>query len=258
MTKSGIEVDKLAKNMKSLQILNGSTLKWVAIITMLIDHIGAAILEFIPTLENAATWNIQKVNQWDNAFRSIGRTAFPIFAFLLVEGFCHTSSRLKYVRNLVILAIISEIPFDLAFFGYNYAGHQNIFFTLAIGILTLWLMEWVENDIMTFVPSFRFIMRIVCLFVGCFLAEVMNTDYGAIGILLIGILYLLRERRFFAAGVGALEFAYSKWAFPAFILMLFYNGKRGHQLKYFFYLFYPAHLIILYFIRSVFLMGKLW
>ena len=102
--------------------LDSFQLKWIAIITMLIDHVGAI---FFPG---------------NLVFRYVGRIAFPIFCFQLVEGFFHTRNIEKYMLRLGIFAIISEIPYDLAFRG-NILDfeHQNVFFTLFLGILMLYL-----------------------------------------------------------------------------------------------------------------------
>lgn len=129
----------------------GSTLKLMAIITMLIDHTAATILEktlVVRGLYNLDYSNYQAVQDFmtDNwllyygysAMRMIGRFAFPIFCFLLVEGFIHTSNKRKYAIRLALFALISEIPFDLALFGKMfYFEHQNVFFTLFIGFLVL-------------------------------------------------------------------------------------------------------------------------
>ncbi|SHK60157.1 TraX protein [Anaerocolumna jejuensis DSM 15929] len=126
----------------------GSTLKLIAIFVMLIDHIAATILDRtlitrgfynmgMGTEGNAAASNL--LNMIDGIMRMIGRLGFPLFCFLLVEGFVHTSNKRKYAIRLGIFALISEIPFDLAFSGkvFNF-GYQNVFFTLLIGFLVMW------------------------------------------------------------------------------------------------------------------------
>ena len=115
--------------------LDSDALKLIAMVTMLIDHIGAAIL--LP----AHFTGINISNTWVDVYdlsRKIGRTAFPIFVFLLVEGFFHTHSRKKYFGRLLLFALLSEIPFDLAFYGVLfYESSQNVFLTLAIFILLI-------------------------------------------------------------------------------------------------------------------------
>ena len=100
--------------------ITSDCLKWIAVITMVIDHIGAAILEKTYFFLSA---DIQKA---DFLFRKIGRLSFPIFCFLLVEGFYHTRSRKKYLVNILLFAVISEIPFEAAFFDRLVWGFRNI------------------------------------------------------------------------------------------------------------------------------------
>ena len=109
------------------QGISGYWLKVIAVVSMLIDHTSAVILEQIPGLENPAF-----------LMRIIGRLAFPIYCFLLVEGFMHTRDREKYALRLGCFAAVSEIPFDLAFNGKVLeVGYQNVFFTLLLGLLTM-------------------------------------------------------------------------------------------------------------------------
>lgn len=131
--------------------ISGSTLKLVAIFTMLIDHTAATILDstLIKGGMYSLNYNDSKAVQdfndkygtmltIDHIMRYIGRLAFPIFCFLLVEGMIHTHSRLNYTIRLAIFAIISEIPFDLAFTHQPfYWDYQNVYFTLLIGLLVL-------------------------------------------------------------------------------------------------------------------------
>lgn len=210
--------------------LNGFTLKWIAIITMLIDHIGAVLYPELP------------------GFRIIGRLAFPIFVFLIVEGFYHTSNLRRYELRLLLFALISEVPFDLAFYGkIFYWQHQNVFFTLLIGMV---LMEILSKE------RERPAVRTLSCLAAMFLAVLLHTDYNAGGIIFILIFYIFREYRvwkiiaFSAAnllcyGVGSLQAA----AVFAMVPVALYNGKKGASMKYFFYVFYPVHLLILYLIK---------
>lgn len=204
-------------------------LKWIAIITMLIDHIGAVLFPY------------------ELGYRIIGRIAFPIFCFLIVEGFSHTRDVRRYMVRLGIFALISELPYDLAFHGEMvYAEGQNVFFTLLLGVLMMYMMS-----LCSAVPLKA--MAAVSIAV---LAEVLNTDYSARGILLILIYYIFREKRAISLPAGALwNFSYG-WGMVqccgvlATPFLAFYNGKRGPKIKYFFYVFYPAHLLVLYFLKT--------
>lgn len=117
----------------------GSTLKLIAITVMLIDHIAAVVLDnYILSRINSGHYDYQNVYRVDMTMRLIGRLGFPIFCFLLVEGFTHTHNKWKYARNLAIFALISEIPFNLAIEAKLFASnYQNVFFTLLFGLLAL-------------------------------------------------------------------------------------------------------------------------
>lgn len=239
--------------------ISGSTLKLIAIITMLIDHIAAVILQRVLLSGSRGggmgmTPAIAWLGDYDTVYliysnmRNIGRIAFPIFCFLLVEGFLHTGNKLKYALRLLMFAIISEVPFDLAVTGspYNLA-YQNVFFTLLLGLLTMIACEAVtKSGLHTVVKTLLFAGSFFC---GMFAASILNTDYAARGVLCIMVLYVFREKRIWQIAAGCLSFFW--WELPAVIAFLpigLYNGKRGWNIKYFFYAFYPLHLLLLYLI----------
>ncbi len=245
---------------KKLKGISASTLKIIALTTMLIDHIGAVLLErgLLPIITSAVltgnsfdyiltdyeTWN--RINFF---LRLIGRIAFPIYCFLLVEGFLHTRNVKKYAIRLGLFALISEVPFDLAFYGEFFnLGMQNVFFTLLIGLCTLWCLKSLENLPSVQIP-FRTFYILVTL-IGMILAEFLQTDYSAFGVLLIVLLYLFRNNRKQQSIVGAISTLWEYTAPLAFLCTYFYNGEKGKQLpKAFFYSFYPIHLIFLFIIR---------
>lgn len=213
--------------MKKLRYgINGFTLKWIAIITMLIDHIGAILYPQYLVL------------------RMIGRIAFPIFCFLLVEGALHTHNIHRYEGRLLLFALISELPFDYAFYGGVNIEHQNVFFTLFFGLLMLEVLKSERNVLYSVLATIGAIL----------LAEMMATDYGAGGILIILCFYLLRNRQVEKqVAFVAMNSLYYGWGVQTYaglaaIPMLLYQGEQGPKMKYFFYLFYPAHLLILYLI----------
>lgn len=99
-------------------MIDRSVLKWIAVLTMVIDHVGAILFP-------DQIW-----------MRVIGRVAFPIYAYCLAEGFRYTSDYRRYLGRLALFAILSEIPFDLAFYGVPFSfAHQNVFFTLTLGLI---------------------------------------------------------------------------------------------------------------------------
>lgn len=238
--------------------LSGSALKWLAITTMLIDHIGAVVLtrilvyyHYAPDLSiyddsYSILYNIMVVT------RTIGRLAFPIFCFLLVEGFQKTGNKYKYMLRMALFTVLAEIPFDLALSGKMfYWGYQNVMLTLLIGMLTMWGCSLMEE---------QFAQRKLLLIAGCALctglgmlsAHFLQTDYAAKGILCIMVLYFFRHNRLWQSLTGALSLIWEAEAMISFLFIYQYNGQRGRQMKYLFYFFYPLHLLILYFICYVF------
>lgn len=225
--------------------LSGSTLKCIAIVTMLIDHIGAVVLErlLVAGVESNLLYPAYVTT------RTIGRIAFPIFCFLLVEGFEHTGNRKRYALRLLAFAVISEVPFDLAFRGKLIeTGYQNVFFTLFIGLVTMLAFHAIEEKT-EWNPLWRGALLALVMFAGMGLAYWMKTDYDAKGVMCIMALYVFRSMRGPQILAGCLAFGW--WELPAlvaFIPIAFYNGKRGWNLKYAFYGFYPLHLLLLYLI----------
>lgn len=234
--------------------LSGSTLKMIAIITMFIDHIGAVIVERMLLTGNTGTLTYEQAYKLDTILRSIGRLGFPLFCFLLVEGFIHTKHVGKYALRLLLFSIISEIPFNLAFSGLVwYSGYQNVFFTLLIGLLTMWGCQLIEEKL-SLNAGLQMLLKIPVILVGYYIAEFLRTDYAGLGVICIMVLYLFRQNRIIQAIAGAVAFMWEIPAPLAFVPVAFYNGKRGWKMKYFFYIFYPAHLIVLYLIAYFFVL----
>ncbi len=176
--------------------------------------------------------------------RFTGRLAFPIFCFLLVEGFVHTRDVKKYVRRLFLFALISEVPFDLAFFRTPFdPSAQNVYWTLALGVLAMAGLKHFEKENGS--ASWK---GLLCA-AGCTLAALLAcTDYNGIGVLIICALYLTRGDRKRQCIVGAVLFAWELTAPLAFVLVWFYNGQRGRctpAMQKVFYWFYPVHLSVL-------------
>lgn len=223
-----------------MQRFDGRTLKLIAVVSMFIDHMGAALFPEI------------------TFFRIIGRLAFPIYCFLLVEGARYTHNLKQYTMRMVVFALISEIPFDLAFYHSPVAvGHQNVFFTLAIGLGMIWFLEHPLNDMD--IPDS--INKLLILAVAGIAAELLQTDYGFSGIAIIFIFYILRNNFILKSVIVALICVSMGWleafAILAFIPIALYNGQRGHQTKvmqYGFYAFYPVHLFVLYVIYRIMLL----
>ena len=218
--------------------ISGSTLKLIAIVSMLIDHTAATVIRAL-LISASPDWQ-PGLRTLYSVSRDIGRLAFPIFCFLLVEGFLHTRNPKKYAGRLFLFALISEIPFDLALqSGWFDPGKQSVYFTLLIGLLVLMGLSYFREK-----PW----MQLPVMAAGLLVSWIIDSDYNYKGVFLIIILYLLRQTRLYQCIGGA---AAVTWELPAplgFIPVYFYNGRRGLSMKYFFYWFYPVHLLILYLI----------
>lgn len=239
------------------EIWTGNFLKLIAMIAMLADHFAVAVLEqgvlaacggdALLTQEFFASQVGQKVWIADRILRGTGRIAFPIFCFLLTEGFYHSRDRRMYAARLGLFALAAEPLFDLAVFGsWFHLDYQNTMFTLFTALLVLMGMERFRRA-----PG----LQIVCMVAGCGVTWLLRMDYEIIGILLPVIFYWFRsEPQFMAIGGGVLSAAESARYFGssvlAYIPIMLYNGKRGKwRLKYAFYIFYPVQFFILYLIR---------
>ncbi len=241
--------------------ISGSTLKIIAVIIMLIDHVATVILYRMMVargyqdIMNSA--DVSVMTEWaaENrvlfytqfAMKLIGRIALPIFCFLLVEGFRKTRDIRKYMLRIAAFALISEIPFDLAVSGKVLEfGNQNVYFTLFFGLVFMYACEYFQSK------KSSGVWMAVSLFVTMLLAQLLQTDYGAVGVLVIALMYIYRSSRMksltLSCAVLSVMSISEMTAFLAVIPASLYNGKRGLKLKYFFYVFYPAHLLILYLI----------
>ena len=237
--------------------MSGAVLKSIAVITMLIDHIGAAFFYvFTSSYDGSAAFAGADMIQ--QVLRIIGRTAFPLFCFLLVEGFLHTRSRIKYLLRLGVFAFLSEVPFDLAFYDVLWdTTMQNVFFTLFFGVLAMASLHWGEN---WHAAEPKKIWRRLVGLLGAVLcvgaAYLLRTDYAGGGVLLILVMYVLRNERVWVSLAGYATMCLvmmESWCFPAFFLIPKYNGEKGKSVKYFFYVFYPVHLLLLAGIRILYL-----
>lgn len=244
--------------------ISGSTVKIIAIAVMLIDHIGAVIVERM-LLNAGALYQTQEQLQQGIAYRQdeaviatlllvdlilrmIGRLGFPIFCFLLIEGFMHTKNVWNYALRLGVFALISEVPFDLAFSGsFFYMDYQNVFFTLFIGLTVMIAYDRIQRRENW--PGWqKKILGVIAILLGMGAAALLKTDYAAIGVLCVMIMFLFRKNRLYQVIAGCIAFCWEITAPLAFVPIAMYNGKRGLNMKYVFYAFYPVHLLLLYII----------
>lgn len=205
--------------------LSGSALKVIALVSMLTDHSAYYLLEHETTLYEA--------------MRSFGRIAFPVFAFLIAEGFSHTRNRLRYFLTLLGFAVASEVPW-LLLNGAD--GTHNVMFTLALGVGALAIFEkYHQRKFVCFC-----MIALIAIFATC-----LGTDYEWRGISLIVICYMMREHRpLLLLFMLPLMIYYGiVGAIMAAIVLSLYDGTRGFiqgsTAKYGFYAFYPVHLFLL-------------
>lgn len=234
--------------------LTSDILKLLACLFMFIDHLGYGLLRFY--IQNnqyiflpSTIDNLKKLYE---IMRGVGRLAFPIFCFLLVEGFIHTKSVLKYALRLLILAIVSELIFDLTFFKSTaYLDHQNVMVTLLLGLLTIWAIDY-SLKIPGLSDFLKFILVISIGASAMEIASLIKCDYNYHGILSIILLYITRTAPPVNLLVGAASFSWEKYAPSSFLLMYFYDESKKPSKKYrlFFYLFYPVHLLLIFLIAK--------
>jgi len=238
-----------------------SMLKIIACVLMLIDHMGAALFPEAIML------------------RMIGRLSFPIFAYLIAIGYSKTNSFSKYLYRLLIFAAVSQIPFSLAFsegisihslydflkfFVGNPIPHLNVFFTLAVGLIAIrvWDKGEASNN------------KIIAVSILGIAAQFFSTDYGIYGVAMILAFYIFKDSKikivisqtivfilFYASQILLMSLNYPSvsirliWfnqalSLISLIFIFTFNGRKGKDLKYFFYAFYPVHLLVIGLIKN--------
>ena len=165
--------------------MSSFVLKIIAIITMFCDHLGDAIYKKI------------------SPFNYIGRIAFPIFAFQISEGFLHTKNLKKYFIRLMVFAFISQIPYILFLSLYSNDIRLNVFFTLTLGLIAIWLHSYILKDISSKLDvkiknSFtKLLLKLIVEFVPIIaigiIGEISKVDYGWWGILLVFMFYYFKR-----------------------------------------------------------------
>lgn len=317
----------------------GSTIKIIAVAAMLIDHVAAGLLTRVLIRRGVlglrymgervrSAWMAENglLLYGMEAMRAIGRLGFPIFCFLLVEGFQKTRNRRKYALRLGLFALVSEVPFDLAFNGKVLELHyQNVYFTLLIGLLfmavcacfadarlpgpargavaaagtlvlsacvalNLWGAVWkrllAQGMKVSSLTVFYGLLLCGILVMACAwpvcrrrfgdgvwriygdlaalalamcLADFLRTDYSGMGVLTIAVMYFFRRNRMASVFAGcAVLTAMSLGELSAFFTLIpiaRYNGARGLKMKYFFYAFYPVHLLLIWLVALAMGMG---
>ena len=204
--------------------LSGSALKIIALVSMTMDHIAYYLME-----HGSLMYDLM---------RTVGRMAFPIFAFLLVEGYGHTRSTRKYALSLLAFALISEIPWWLL----NHDNTHNVFFTLLLGLIAIEGMSKIDNK-----PLLWCVLMITI----CAIATFLHVDYEYSGILLICAFHIFQPDKVMKCLLATL-FMYQYGVIGLWLglaVILCYNGQRGfikgQYAKYLCYAYYPLHYIAL-------------
>lgn len=246
--------------MKQIIQITAAELKTAAYLLMILNHVMYALFPKIP---GAPAW-VSEIHWF------ITRPSFVLFAFLLSEGMVYSRNRHKYLARLGLLALLSEIPFDLALHGGIWVtGSQNVFFTLFLAAFAITAAEELENE-----ESMR---AGICL-AACAAAVLLRSDYDALGVALVLVFYYYRHQRgkclflaacllFFGMGAKALwDLRSYGWLWDrawyygamelhgalAFPLILLYHGEKGRQLpKSIYYAIYPVHLLLIALIKAV-------
>lgn len=233
-----------------IRVFSGAQLKYIAFLSMLIDHVNKALMYPLLT-ENGFLRYVSDV------FDILGRVAFPLFMFFLVEGFFKTGNRVKYLLNLIIFGIISEIPFDLFQSAVLFQPNSNnVMFTLALALVMIWVIDELKVPKSYIIPPVLwFPVSIIIVITVCLLSMIWGLDYEYHGILIAYFFYIFRNNPILSIIGGYLSIFKTPWALLGFGLTLTYNGKRGKQNKILNYLFYPVHLLILGLLRLYFKIG---
>lgn len=224
---------------QKIKIFNGAWLKYIAMFSMLLDHVNKALL--YPNLNSDILLNISDL------LDILGRIAYPLFLFFLVEGFFQTKSRMKYLLNLQVFAVISEVPFDLFATGTFFEPNtNNILFTFAMVLATLWGIDSLKYKLPRAV---WYPVSVVIVLVMCLAAMFTGVDYEYHAILGGYFFYLFHHIHPVSIPFAFASMLKEPWSLLGFGLTLTYNGERGKQNKWLNYAFYPLHLLILGLLR---------
>lgn len=217
--------------------LNGNIIKILAMIFMTIDHVGLVIFEN------------------NLIMRTIGRLAYPLFAFMLAEGCYYTKNKLKHFLLIFILALACQ----LTVFIYSGETEHNILITFSISILLIYAYQFFEKN-KTFVRVLPLVFGIIAVYVLNYIipnfkkVEGFTLDYNFMGAMLPLLIYIFKDLRLklVMTAIGlvllSLELGGIQWySLLSLIILALYDGSKGKlKLKYLFYIYYPIHLLLVY------------
>ncbi|MGL4335527.1 MAG: TraX family protein [Turicibacter sp.] len=209
--------------------LTATHLKMIAIILMFFDHFAATVLTHFQGQSGVGETQFVVYQTLIVTIRTVGRLSFPIFAYLIVNGFYHTSNKRNYFLRLVGFAFISELFFDFGIFGtWVYMGHQNVFFTLALGLLGIWGYDALKDK-----GTFKKILGTVFVLAVGFLSSVIRSDYDIYGVMTIFFMYLF-FKNFKRMSIAIIAFnlaIYWSGFLSWFIIPAWFEGAYGWELK---------------------------
>ena len=226
------------------KVLSQEALKLIACITMFIDHFGHAIVPYLPVPYMVNLYYLCRI---------IGRLAFPIYCFLLVEGMEHTHSPLKYILRLGLGILLAELPFDTLFEGGFTWAYQSVMVTLTLGAVMLLCMKKTQKKGVQLLLVIPFAL----------LAELAKCDYGGWGIAMIAVFALFDRPAVQLAGLLLVNACMESAEIPVFgipvsvqlfavfamVPIAYYSGRKlshNRALQWAFYLFYPLHIVFLW------------
>ena len=234
--------------------LSCNVIKFIACVFMFIDHLGYGVIHnyMIAHAMDIAPDLYKTLNTVYTVMRGVGRLAFPIFCFFLVEGFLKTHNVRKYAIRLGIFAILSEVPFDLGLFGQVwYKDHQNVLITFFIALIMLCVIRFLETNVLGLSPFVVDLAKICAVIAFADIAYLLKTDYSWKCMLLAAILYFTRSFGYFRLIAGAASMCWEKYAPASFLLLYFYDPDIKPRYKYAFYVFYPLNFLIIYVIAKL-------
>ncbi|MBO5179863.1 MAG: conjugal transfer protein TraX [Clostridia bacterium] len=213
--------------------MSSFALKIFAIIFMFIDHIGYV---FFPA---------------QNLFRIIGRLAFPIFSFQIGIGFKHTKNKEKHILLLLLFAIFSQIPFFLMCNLHAISYTLNILFTFIFALIIIYCNDNIKS----------YFIRIPLIVILILLTFYIKVDYGILGILLTVFLYYFSHNKY-VTFIILTSFVILHYIINNSILQLYslfsiifiwlFNGQKGMDVKWLFYIFYPLHMLLIFVVYKLF------
>lgn len=223
--------------------ISSDLLKITAFVTMIIDHIGLVLSGVMPEILYIMC-------------RGVGRLAFPIFAYCIVEGFIHTSNLKRYITRMCIFAFLSELPFNLMHSGrWLYDGKSNVLFTFAVALMVLGVFKWAkEKGVRGRMAAYG---TMAVALVGTYFLQ---TDYSWIGITFIVVMYCLRDMPEYKYICGSIILwlngsLYNLVAPLGFVPIYFSRDEKGKLPKWITYGIYPLHMLLLGLLREVVVYG---